>query len=172
MTGFVLFDLDNTLVDSLHVKPLRDARRWPEVYPRIATFKSFEGIAEVWSQLRERGLHLAVVTHSPRNYAEKVLVQIQLSPDILVAYHDLERKLKPLPFGYRLGAAGRPSGQGIAVGDERNDLLAADAFGCIGVFAGWSRDPALLPTDCEPASWTYASRPSDLIPLVDLLPHS
>ena len=26
---FIVFDLDNTLVDSLHLKSLRDARRWP-----------------------------------------------------------------------------------------------------------------------------------------------
>ena len=34
--NFVLFDLDNTVVDSAHLKPLRDQRRWAEVYQQIA----------------------------------------------------------------------------------------------------------------------------------------
>ena len=47
MTRFFLFDLDNTLVDSLHLKPLRDARRWRDVYDRIEGVSTFAGVGEV-----------------------------------------------------------------------------------------------------------------------------
>lgn len=172
MKKFLLFDLDNTLVDSLHLKPLRDQRRWVDVYPRIETVGPFDGVPELWTQLRTLRLHLAVVTHSPVTYAKRMLAHVGLAPDTIVAYHDLDRKLKPLPYGYELGCKGRLSRCGIAVGDELNDLLAADAFGCIGVFAGWSRNPALTPDDCERAGWIHAFRPNELVSLVDSLPES
>jgi len=172
MKKFVLFDLDNTLVDSLHLKPLRDQRRWVDIYPRIDTVRPFDGVPEVWTQLRRRKLHLAVVTHSPRTYAKRTLAQVGLAPDIIVAYHDLDGRRKPLPYGYELGCEGRLSRCGVAVGDEPSDLVAADAFGCGGVFAGWSRDPVLSPDDCERAGWIYASRPNELLSLVDSLPES
>jgi phosphoglycolate phosphatase-like HAD superfamily hydrolase len=137
MSRFVLFDLDNTLVDSLHLKTLRDQRRWSEVYQRVHTITTFGGIADLWNDLRAHDYHVGIVTHSPRTYAKRVLDHIGLAPDLLVAYHDLKGNRKPSPFGYRQCSAGRPPNRGIAIGDERNDLLAADAFGCAGVFAGW-----------------------------------
>lgn len=172
MTKFVLFDLDNTLIDSLHLKPLRDRRRWADVYLKIESVRLFDGVPELWTQLRRRKLHLAVVTHSPGTYAKRTLAHVGLSPDTIVAYHDLDGKWKPSPYGYELACEGRPSRCGIALGDERNDLLAADAFGCIGVFAGWSRNPTLTPDDCERAGWVYVSRPNDLLPLLDGLSES
>jgi phosphoglycolate phosphatase-like HAD superfamily hydrolase len=172
MKQFVLFDLDNTLVDSLHLKPLRDQRRWADVASKIETVELFDGVPELWTKLRERKLHLAVVTHSPGIYARRMLAHVGLAPDKIVAYHDLDGKQKPLPYGYQLGCKGRVPRCGIAVGDERNDLLAADAFGCIGAFAGWSRDSALTPDDCECKGWIYVSRPDELLSLVDSLHES
>lgn len=136
MNRFLLFDLDNTLVDSHFLKPLRDARRWPAVYERIEAVSAFPGIDDVWHALRERGAYLGVVTHSPRPYASRVLDHVGLVPDKLVAYHDLQRRLKPSPYGYELCCTGCRARVGVAVGDERGDLLAADAFGCQGVYAG------------------------------------
>ena len=101
MKKFVLFDLDNTVVDSLHLKPLRDQRRWEDVYSKIETVKLFEGIIELWAALRSLKVHLGVVTHSPGKYARKILAHVELAPDTLVAYRDLDRKLKPSPHGYR-----------------------------------------------------------------------
>jgi phosphoglycolate phosphatase-like HAD superfamily hydrolase len=170
MSTFVFFDLDNTLVDSLHLKPLRNQRRWADVYRRIQTVAVFDGIPEVWRQLRTRSVHLGIVTHSPGTYARRMLAHAGLEPDALVAYHDLNGKRKPSAYGYELGSAGRLSRRGIAIGDERNDLLAANAFGCIGVFAGWSRNPVLTADDCEREGWIYAAHPEELLALVDALP--
>ena len=163
MNRFLLFDLDNTLVDSLFLKPLRDARRWPVVYERIEAVSAFPGIAEVWHVLRERGAYLGVVTHSPRPYATRVLDHVGLVPDKLTAYHDLRRRLKPSPYGYELCCDGCPARVGVAIGDERADLLAADAFGCQGVYAGWARRPALTAAQCREAGWMYAKEPKELL---------
>ena len=136
MNRFVLFDLDNTLVDSLHLKPLRDARRWSEVYARISSVGLFGGIADAWRILQGRGVYLGVVTHSPRSYAARVLKHVGLNPDSLVAYHDLKGRQKPSPYGYEQCCNGREARLGVAVGDERADMIAADSFGCQAFFAG------------------------------------
>jgi len=136
MINFVLFDLDNTLVDSTHLKSLRNARTWREVYRRIESIELFDGVLNMWKALQQHGVHLGVVTHSPRPYAERVLRHVALAPDVLVGYHDLHGNRKPSPYGYQRCCDGRPSDGGAAVGDERNDLLAADAFGCAGIVTG------------------------------------
>ena len=160
---FVIFDLDNTLVDSLHLKSLRDARRWAEVYRAVPEVRAFAGIRDAWRALRQRGVYLAVVTHSPRPYASRVLEYVGLVPDTLVAYHDLRGRRKPSPYGYQLSVTGHAPQCGIAVGDEVSDLRAADAFGCRGVFAGWAPTAALTAEECQDAGWTYASHPRDLL---------
>jgi len=106
---------------------------------------------------------MGIVTHSPRSYAQRVLDQVGLEPDLLVAYHDLRGSLKPSPFGYQQCSMGQAPNCGIAIGDERNDLLAADAFGCLGVFTGWSRNPLLAVIDCERAGWRFATQPADVL---------
>jgi phosphoglycolate phosphatase-like HAD superfamily hydrolase len=169
MSRFVLFDLDNTLVDSLHLKPLRDKRTWPAVYAKIPTIKLFDGIADVWTELRTKGVHLGIVTHSPRPYATKVLQHVGLVPDALIAYHDLNGKKKPSSFGYQQCAAGRDAARGVAVGDEEPDLLAADTFGCRAAFAGWARNSMLTKDDCLLRGWIFLRTPAELIAVVDAL---
>src|SRR5687767_10682079 len=78
MLGFVLFDLDNTLVDSLPLKSLRDQRRWSEVYARLHTVKLFDGVEKLWTQLKAQNIFLGIVTHSPRPYATRVLNHVGL----------------------------------------------------------------------------------------------
>ena len=170
--NFVLFDLDNTVVDAAHLKPLRDQRRWAEVYQQIATIAVFAGIRDLWRRLQADGVHLGIVTHSPRSYATRVLAHVGLAADVLVAYHDLHGRRKPSPYGYELGCAGRMSRCGLAVGDERHDLVAVEAFGSVGVFAGWSRAPQFTKDDCKRGGWIYVTHPRELIELVENLPKS
>jgi phosphoglycolate phosphatase-like HAD superfamily hydrolase len=167
--SFVLFDLDNTLVDSLHLKKLRDRRSWPAVYAQIPTVHLFDGVAELWEELRGRSVHLGVVTHSPRPYAERMLKHVGLALDALIAYHDLNGKKKPSPFGYQQCATGLNAACGVAVGDEENDLSAADAFGCRAAFAGWVRRPGLTEADCTRRGWIFLGTPEELLDVVDAL---
>ena len=162
---FVLFDLDNTLVDSHHLKSLRDARRWSAVYARIDTLTLFDGINDVWATLRADGVFLGVVTHSPRTYATRVLEHVGLMPDELIAYHDLSGRRKPSPHGYELCSKGRAPTSGVAVGDEEHDLSAADAFGCKAAFAGWARNATLNEDRCRRRGWLYLRQPCELLTL-------
>jgi len=162
MITFVLFDFDNTLIDSFHLKGLRDARRWSAVYADIKTVRLFEGIEAMWKELLAAKVYVGIVTHSPRPYAERVLEHVGLRPDSLIAYHDLSGKKKPSPYGYQRCCRGRAADAGMAVGDEENDLVAADSFGCTGVFAGWSRSPALSAEACKKSGWLFARHPREI----------
>jgi HAD superfamily hydrolase (TIGR01549 family) len=167
MSALVIFDLDNTLVDSIGLKPLRDRREWAEVYRMIADIRPFMGMSHLWMQLRKMGCKLAVVTHSPRSYAEKVLCHVDMTPDCLIAYHDLKGHLKPSPEGYRRVCDAFDAMRiCVAVGDEVADLKAADAFSCRGAFAGWCRNPLLTKEQCMEAGWRYLEKPSDLFSLI------
>jgi phosphoglycolate phosphatase-like HAD superfamily hydrolase len=171
MSRFVLFDLDNTLVDSVHLKALRNKRAWSAVYARIGSIALFDGIGDVWAQLRrDERIYLGVVTHSPRPYAERVLAHVGLEPDTLIAYHDLQGKRKPHPFGYERCADGRSPVCGVAVGDEEADLRAADAFGCQAALAGWARGVAITEAACAARGWTFLRTPAELLALVAHLP--
>jgi len=43
----VIFDLDQTLVDSKHLKKLRDSRQWSEVFKNIDSIKPYPLIDEI-----------------------------------------------------------------------------------------------------------------------------
>jgi phosphoglycolate phosphatase-like HAD superfamily hydrolase len=163
----LIIDLDNTIVDSLHLKPLRDARRWPAIYPKIPTLQAFHGITDALKSLRLRNVRIAVVTHSPRPYAEKVLAHLRVPFDTLICYHDLNRKLKPHPYGYQLACAGTPLDCVLAVGDEARDLQAADALGCKAALAGWTREPQCTKDHCIQRKWQYLTDPSELLDLFE-----
>src|SRR5207247_5825386 len=137
-----------------------------DVYARVSRLMLFDGIADTWNALRDGGVYLGVVTHSPRSYATRVLDHVGLAPDALIAYHDLNGKRKPSSYGYERCANGRAAGLGVAVGDERSDLIAADNFGSTGVFAGWSRSPSLTADDCHAAGWIFVPPPVEIVKLV------
>src|SRR5437588_4952327 len=92
----VVFDLDQTMVDSSALEPLRRARNWRAVYPRIANLRCYDGIADLLEVLRSRRLRIAVVTASPQTYCSKVLEVCGVSIDVCVCYHDTARH-KPDP---------------------------------------------------------------------------
>lgn len=161
---FAIFDLDNTLVDSNHLREARDRRKWrEEVYPRIGALVSFPEIPEMWAMLRRSGIYLAVVTHSPRPYATRVLEHLGLEPNTLVAYHDLQGQKKPSPVGYSRAIAGvlAEGGVGCAVGDEEADLTAAERLPCLPVVAGWARDGLSQSVSLE-RGWRYLPSPLHL----------
>ncbi|MEI2358000.1 hypothetical protein, partial [Mesobacillus zeae] len=69
----IIFDLDDTLIDTAQIKQLR-RRPWSECYRYIPT-KTFALFGEELSSIIEdKNLKLGIVTNSPRPYATKVLL--------------------------------------------------------------------------------------------------
>jgi phosphoglycolate phosphatase-like HAD superfamily hydrolase len=162
-----VFDLDQTLVDSTSAAALRKARNWSSVYQAIPSFRLYSGVSQL---LRLIGsCPIAVVTSSPRTYAERVLDHFQIEADVLVCYHDTKlHKPDPAPIQLaieRLGMsdkwrsmadhiASKGSGRRPriwGVGDHPHDIRAAKAANIVSVGAAWG---------CEDLSALQAAGPA------------
>jgi HAD superfamily hydrolase (TIGR01662 family) len=134
----IIFDLDQTLVDSRHIEHLRRSRQWSIVYQKIPTILAYDGINEVLSVTRDNGIKLAIVSSSPSSYVQRVVRQFGWSFDFTVCYHDTtQHKPHPAPFieaVNRLKIAARDC---WAIGDNPKDIIAARAAGMYAVAALW-----------------------------------
>jgi len=124
-----LLDLDDTLVDTSKLKPLRDAGRWREVYAKIRSTTLYNDTRKFVQSVRLLG-RVGIVTNSPRTYAERVVQHHALDLDILVAYHDTKvHKPDPAPLLKAASILEIPPINCAAVGNDTNDWRAAERAG-------------------------------------------
>ncbi len=137
MRGLVL-DLDQMLVDSQCIEPLRKSRQWSLVYQKIPTILAYEGIDEILSIAKDKGIKISIVSSSPLSYANRVVQHFGWKFDAMVCYHDTtQHKPHPAPFieaSRRLKIAERDC---WAVGDHPNDIIAAKRAGMYSVGVLW-----------------------------------
>lgn len=134
----IIFDLDQTLVDSRIAEPLRRSRNWGEVYKRVPQFPVFEGIKELMQVLSRNGVGLSVVTSTHSVYCSRVLAAHGLTAHSTVCYHDTARhKPDPEPMTLALRKLGLQASEVVSVGDEPKDTLAAKAAGIVAIGALW-----------------------------------
>jgi HAD superfamily hydrolase (TIGR01549 family) len=146
MRDLILFDLDQTLIDSQHLAALRRQRRWNAVYEEIPRLQTYDGVVALWKGLEGQGRFLGVVTSSPRSYCVRVLNHLGLAPTVTVCYHDTDlHKPHPDPLVEAIERAGRFAGRAFYIGDKVDDMRAAAAAEMTGIGAVWgSEDPVLL----------------------------
>lgn len=142
----VIFDLDQTLIDSESIAHLRKLRRWHEVYPKISTLEVYPGITELLADLKRNAVQLAIVTTSPRPYCERIIKYNGWPIDQCVCYHDTQlRKPHPDPFLEALKRCRVGVDEAIAVGDDVKDTQAAHTAQIFSIGALWgSLQPAAL----------------------------
>lgn len=148
----VLFDLDETLVLTSVLEPLRKRRNWPAVYANFSRTELPPATVTFIGRLKAvPRVVLGVVTKTPRPYAEKLLTFHELDIPVLVAYHDVSRQ-KPYPDGLIKAAkkVNLPTKQCIYIGDHPDDIAAAAAARCAGIAVCWTENPA-VPGAC--GSW-------------------
>lgn len=161
MTRGVLFDLDDTLVDTSALRALRSARKWKDAVCRLGETAPFPGVPELLAELLARTIPCAVITTSVSYYASHVLKHHNLSPVTVIAWHDATPKPDPAGVRLALSRIGVQPGEAIGVGDADTDLLAYRRAGVVAIGAGWS--PAI--TRCE---WDELLRtPQDLLARID-----
>lgn len=141
----VIFDLDDTLVDTSELLTLRKARRWSDCYRNLQKTHIYPGILEVISTLVDNGIPnngipIGIVTTSISDYAERVLKHHGIPYDALVAYHDCRGRQKPNPDPVllclnRLNCT--PIGS-LGIGDAANDAQAYVRAEITAWGAGWS----------------------------------
>lgn len=135
----VIFDLDQTIIDSRIAYEERRNRNWSAVYALIPQMKPYYGVVKLIHKLLEYGIEVAIVTSSPRSYCERVLDFLGIRGVITVCYHDTEHhKPDPEPILEAISRMVNQEGKWIiAIGDEDKDVVAAKSAGVISVLANW-----------------------------------
>ncbi|WP_071884661.1 HAD hydrolase-like protein [Hymenobacter sp. APR13] len=144
---YLIFDLDQTLLDSSIAEVHRKNRQWPNVYPLIPRMGVYDGIEEIFAHISRTDTKVAVVTSSPGTYCSKVIQHYKWPIPITVCYHDTtQRKPHPAPIQLALERLGNPPlDQVYSFGDMATDITASNAAGVHSVACLWgSNDPAAL----------------------------
>lgn len=140
----VVFDLDETLLDTSPLRDARQARQWSDVMRRVEEVEPYDvgsavAIEGLPALLRANGIKVGVLTASPRHYAEALLEHFDIEFDALVTGSD-GHPSKPDPAGLRAIAAelGVAPERCAHIGDTDTDTAAAVKAGAIAVGVCWS----------------------------------
>ena len=147
----IIFDFDQTLVDTSSVEHLRAARNWKAVMAQASKLPVYEGISELIQELHESGQTIAIVTKSP-DMVPKAFIKAHGWPiDIVVGYHHVKNR-KPHPEGLLLAMskAGAAPDDTYHVGDQPQDTEASRGASVIAVGSAWG---------CADTSELEASKP-------------
>lgn len=129
MNAAVLFDLDDTLIDSDHLRHYRDTQAWGLLTDSVLSqIKPFTGVNQLLQSLRDRGCGIAIVTTSPNWYADKIVRALGLPCDTIVASGDVKyNKPDRAPSKLALERLGHgDSATSFVVGDRCVDIASGD----------------------------------------------
>jgi HAD superfamily hydrolase (TIGR01509 family) len=134
----IIFDFDQTLVDTSSVEQLRAARNWKAVMAQAPQLPVYEGMTALLNELHASGHTLAIVTKSP-DMVPKAFIKAHNWPiDIVVGYHQVKNK-KPDPEGLLLAMskAGATPENTYHVGDQPQDTEASRGAGVMALGSAW-----------------------------------
>ncbi|MDU1890604.1 MAG: HAD-IA family hydrolase [Dysgonomonas sp.] len=137
----VIFDLDQTLIDTSIAESMRNQRNWDEVYGLVPFFQMYEGVKEVLNYLQDNKIKVGVVTNSPSKYAKMVLDYFQIAYNSLIAYHDVKnRKPHPEPMLKVTELMGLNTEDVISFGDKAADIESSNNAKILSVACIWGGD--------------------------------
>jgi HAD superfamily hydrolase (TIGR01549 family) len=152
----VIFDLDQTLVETIFLEPFRKSRNWSRVYHEIEnnSIDFYNGFDEVLKHISLNKIKIAVVTSSPRPYAEKLLSKLNLQYNSLVCYHDTKNK-KPYPDPIlkaveEMGINKKDFDKVLSFGDRDIDIVASKKAGVLSVACYWGAENKMTLKNSSP----------------------
>lgn len=139
----VIFDLDNTLLNTNRLEDARRKGRRDEVKNKLDEMELFPKVADLLNHIHSLGLPMALVTNSPRWYADMVLDKFELNKifPVVITYNDVAPDVKPSPRGIEialrnLGVVAGPDV--LYVGDSDDDVEAAYRANIIPLAPSWA----------------------------------
>lgn len=147
----VIFDFDQTLVDTSPVESLRAARNWKAVMAQAPRLKIYDGIHDLLVDLHTKGQRLAIVTKSPDMVAKAFIREHGWPIDIVLGYHQVKAR-KPDPEGLLLAmkkGQANPT-ETYHVGDQPEDTLASRAAGVVAIGSAWGLQDSAALSASEP----------------------
>ena len=134
----IIFDLDQTLIDTSISESHRKLRNWSVVYSLIPKFKIYDGINDVFVSIRKNGVRTCIVTTGQRKYAQNVVTHFNIPCEFIVDYSSTAR-IKPFPDPmlkaielFRLSNT-----EVISFGDRAIDIQSSNAAGIKSVACLW-----------------------------------
>lgn len=139
MNPGVIFDLDQTLIDTNSLEQLRSNRDWKTIYPLIAGLKAFDTVNDTIEQLNIQGIKVIIVTTSPRPYCLKIINHCGWHTDGQICFHDVTRR-KPdaESFLKAISDFDLDINKTISVGDRDIDILASHSSGIPSIACTWA----------------------------------
>lgn len=135
----MIFDLDDTLVDTSALRAFREAKEWKKAVLQVEKTRLFDGMMEMLNECKAKNIAVGIVTSSVSFYADRILRHHSISPMCLVAYHDAPPKPRPDGILLALKRMSLCAEDVVAVGDSRGDCAAYRAAGVVAIGAGWSQ---------------------------------
>jgi len=137
----ILLDLDQTLVLTSALLPLRRQKNWQLVYASFHLTALPPG-TQTFVQRARRFAQLGVITTAPRTYAEKLLSHHHLDIQVAVAYHDTRlHKPDPAPILEAMRRLRVSHEHCFYVGDTTEDMLAAVRSRVMPIGLSWDESP-------------------------------
>lgn len=133
----VIFDVDQTLVDTSCLEHERHIRNWSQVYQLIPQARLFEGLEEVFGIIRKCGISVALVTTTPRTYVERIASHFNIPYDHIVSYHDAPPKPSPAPMLKALQLLNAQPYEVLSFGDREIDIQASNRAGIESIACFW-----------------------------------
>ena len=134
----IIFDLDETIVNSTSLKDYRDSRDWKSCYSNTHLTTIYEGLDNLQTYIRQQNLKVGIVTMSPKSYAKRLLAYHSIHFDNLIAYHDVKkRKPHPEPMIKCAMALGIQPNELISLGDDKRDIESANSAAITSVGVTW-----------------------------------
>lgn len=135
----IIFDLDQTLVDSSIAMAWRDKRNWKRVYDLIPKFDVYPGINQLLSWIDKNQIPTCLVTSAPRPYCARVVTRFGWRFDHMVCYHDTSlHKPHPAPIIEAIEKLELESSAAtLSIGDQARDIIASNKAGVKILAAIW-----------------------------------
>ena len=163
----IIFDLDQTLVDSSLAEDQRKRRDWSAVYSLIPKFTLYEGMREVLDTIAHNNINVCIVTTSPGAYAKRVLNHFGIQHNHLIDYFAVsQRKPHPESFHQAVKLLRCDCSAVYSFGDRAIDIQAAKAANVKGVACTWGTDELELLKQSNP-DYTI-SDPKQILEILNL----
>lgn len=143
----VLFDLDQTLVNTSKLAKYRETHNVEGLLENIDQSKLYKPVQKILSEITKKGIKLGLITNSPRWYVDEILKFHSIEHfEAVICYDDVgPGGKKPSPNGINLALKQlglNEYSNVVYVGDQGSDIEAAYYAGIKPIAPSWaSRDP-------------------------------
>jgi phosphoglycolate phosphatase-like HAD superfamily hydrolase len=120
----VIFDLDDTLVDTTPAKDALEQEDWHEAEKHVSEFRLYDGISEALTFIKDHEIKMAIVSTSPEFYCRHVLTHFGIACTSVIGKNQDEEKPSARPMIDALHLLGIPSMNAITFGDRVKDIQA------------------------------------------------